>query len=237
MPVISRAIFSIAFYQQKEDGSPYYYTKNVEKGGYVLNWTISKPRDKEQYDFKEELVLPGKKDRETVPIVRNEDSFFPDEIINHVEFKQKMVEQFSSETSRISCVLRHFFPETINFEIDNKYLGFLEMANIHLNGLNIQDMFKLDTRLLNNMNTRKKFWIYVEYSGTIPISIYEYIKNHILRGIEGVDDLLTMDENNLLFEDCIDSDAWKEKLDSLGKEKKELINKKINEDENKMDLS
>jgi predicted ATPase len=244
LPLMPRANFIVTFYQQNKGKPADLYANDIEKNRYILNWNVSKQEGKDRYDFKEMLVLP---DEKTINIIRGNDSFFSSEIINHAELKEKLAEQFPFETNKIKWAIRHFFPENVNLEMNNAYFGLLSLTKSISDSLNIYNTVQMDKAQWDRLNSENTsislntsrninlgvhYW-HMLYDG-IPVTLYEYIKNHILKGIDGVDDLLTIGTYKVLSETFIKSEDWKENLNKLEDEKKYLVNSRLNDHKGKI---
>lgn len=227
LPEISRMVFSVIFYKQKKDESASFYVNDPEKGRYVLNWIISKPGDRELYDFKEEIVFP---DGKTVNIARKKEALFVDEFINN-EFKEKVTGQFPFEAGEITCDRRHFFMEAINFKVKNVYLHLLDITESVLSHLGISLVNGINMHLALLNSGWGKGDVIFDMKHSMPQTLYDYIKDHVLNDMEGVDDLLTLDADSEAF---IRYKDWGKKFDKLTEEKKKLILKRLNEHKDKI---
>jgi predicted ATPase len=131
------------------------------------------------------------------------------------QFQKKLPKQYALKICETNCVLNHFFPEKIECVINSEYFDYL-LFLFSLGCYDIKEFTKKFRRVnaraifdfLSGKNTLKELepddlkfltkpYILDSYDDiVIPRSIYDYIKKHILQGIEGAENLLKSFESS-----------------------------------------
>jgi predicted ATPase len=170
-----------------------------------------------------------------------EEDFFPFEAANRKEFRfqKKLPKQYTLKTGGTNCVLNHFFPEEIKYKISKEYVDFLYIlfflgcydAKEIAEKFGDKYLMSIKEDLIDNGN----FWVlsseirkyldkrraepfdFDDMDIIIPPSIYEYIRDHILQKIEGVEGLLESFQYNDpdVFGDLQHADLYGLKEDEL----------------------
>jgi predicted ATPase len=205
LPALTRAVFSFRFYQQENKDNEK-HSSDETNGNYILKWNILKSKDKEGYEVKKVIELPDG----TSADIMGEKEFLPFKADDsEMRFQEKLPKHYNLKIYETYCVLNHFFPDEMNHIMNSGYFDSLFIL-FSLGCYDVNNILKIFgnkeyirwLKFLSKMNALKEytpdmikflkkpynFNLYTEI--IIPKSVHDYIRDYILQGIEGVEDLL-----------------------------------------------